>query len=126
MLLSCSKVSNSVYSPSYHNLLFWYLCTLYTWEVISTTQSRPILEPISQIYLYLFLSLSYNKVVLYPYLLFCTTNVLLCIQIQKAVYNEIRPTNLRYNVTCTKMLSFTVPCISNQHFYSEGNVHITL
>ena len=52
--------------------LFSYLYTLYAWQVISTTHSRRIIESISRIYSYLFLSFSY-KVVLCQYSLFCCT-----------------------------------------------------
>jgi hypothetical protein len=72
------------------------------------------------------------KVVLCQYSLFCITpNVIFVYSYTKTsthgvtVYIKIRSTILQCNVTCTKTLLLTVLCVSNQHFYSEGNVHST-
>ena len=79
--------------------LFSYLCTLYAWQVASTAFSRRIIEPISRIYSYLLLSVSYKVVLIhthifaqltffqYIYAKTCTYGI--------AVYIEIRSTILQ-------------------------------
>ena len=122
--------SNSIYLLSYNDLFVFALMHLLRVagdQHYTTQQTHNRRTDFTNIFIFVFIFQLQSCSVSILFILHHTERYF-CVLIYKnkyarvAVYIEIRSTILQCNVTCTKTLLL---CVTNQHFYSEGNVHST-